>query len=412
MEKIERLLAELDHPEKGLQCVHIAGTNGKGSNSFMMASFLRQAGYRVGRFISPHIHSYCERFAIDGTDIPGDVLLSYLEMLGVKIDLMLAQGFNRPTEFEILTALALQYFKDEEVDIAVLEVGMGGLYDSTNVVIPMVSVITGIACDHTAYLGSTLEAIAQNKAGIIKHKIPAVIASMDDNPRRILEMQAAQMESPVFYSSMVKVIPNNSPAINGRMLDIEIPGLRLKDVFFPLLGEYQLKNLATVLTTLIALGQNFFALNGEIIRTALQRLKVPGRMEIIKHQHLVVVLDAAHNPQAAEALAESLAKLFPGKQKVLLCGVLDDKDAQNILGYLAQGTGIFLFTKPSGPRGQEWQRLERMVQQLYPDIPVYLEERIDKAVELGISLTREDSYLLVTGSFYVLDQARSYLTRG
>lgn len=411
MEQIENLLAELDHPEKNLQCVHIAGTNGKGSNSFMMAALLKQAGYRVGRFISPHIHSYCERFVVDDSEISPESLLSYLELMEHKVADMQVKGLAKPTEFEILTALALCFFKDLQVEMAVMEVGMGGRYDSTNMVTPRVSVITGIAYDHTAFLGSTLEDIAANKAGIIKHKVPVVIGPMENAARQVIETEARRQEAPVFSSSLVEVIEQGRPDINGRVLDIKFPGLTIKGLFFPLLGEYQLKNLATVLTTLAALGEEIFPIHEDRIRNALANLKIPGRMEVIRHQP-TVILDAAHNPQAAEALAESLARLFPGQTRVLLCGVLDDKDAQNILDYLAANTGIFVVTKPAGPRSQEWQRLKSMLGQINPDKPVYLEKNIDKAVELGLQMTGPDEYMLITGSFYVLDQARRYLTRG
>lgn len=411
MAKIENLLAEMDNPEKDLQFVHIAGTNGKGSNSFMMAALLRQAGYRVGRFISPHIHSYSERFVVNDAPIPNELLLAYLNLIEEKIEHMQNKGLAKPTEFEILTALALQYFKDMQVEMAVLEVGMGGLYDSTNVITPRVSVITGIAFEHTAYLGDSLEAIAANKAGIIKYKVPVVIGSMDKDARQVIETIALQQEAPVFESSMVEVIARDCPGINGRVLDIKLASLLIKDLFFPLLGEYQLNNLATVLTTLIALGQEIFPINEKMIRNALMDLKIPGRLEIIRQQP-TVVLDAAHNPQAAQALAGSLAKIFPGQQKVLLLGVLDDKDAQNILEPLIAGTSVFIITRPAGPRGQEWQRLKSLLEQLNLDKSVYLEENINKAVELGLAMTGADEYLLVAGSFYVLDQARRYLTKG
>lgn len=404
-------MLELGHPENDLQCVHIAGTNGKGSNSFMMAALLQQAGYRVGRFISPHIHLYCERFVVDDCEISPELLLSYLDLLEDRINRMQARGLAQPTEFEILTALALQFFKDMQVEMAVLEVGMGGRYDSTNVVIPRVSIITGIAYDHTAFLGSTLEEIAANKAGIIKYKVPVIIGHMDNAARQVIETEARRQQAPVYDSSLVQIIAQDRSGINGRLLNLKLPGLILKDVFFPLLGEYQLNNLATVLTALIALGNEIFPLNEAVIRKGLASIKIPGRMEIIQQQPLVV-LDAAHNPQAAGALAESLAKLFPGQTRVMLCGVLDDKDAQNILDYLVADTRIFLVTKPAGPRAQEWQRLKMLLEQTNPDKPVYLEENINKAVALGLEMTGEDEYFLITGSFYVLDQARRYLTRG
>ncbi|MEN6348582.1 MAG: folylpolyglutamate synthase/dihydrofolate synthase family protein [Syntrophomonas sp.] len=411
LERIQKLLQEMGNPHEGQRYVHIAGTNGKGSTAFMISAILKQAGCRVGRFISPHIHSYRERFTINDAPIEEQLLLNYINLMEEKIMALQEQGFtSAPTEFEILTAIALQYFNDSQADIAVMEVGMGGLYDSTNVITPLVAVITGIDYDHSFFLGGTLEEIAANKAGIIKHKVPTVAGPMDNRALKVIENQAAEKESPLCHSSRVQVTSKSQPGIQGRYLDIKTSSFTMKDFFFPLLGEYQIQNLATVLTAVMVLKDNGIYINEEYFRTALSTLIIPGRLEITRHNP-PVVLDAAHNPQAAEALANSLKELFPARKKVLLCGVLDDKDAQNILSPLTEETRAFIFTKPEGSRNKHWQRLESICRNLCPGREIYSEEDIYNAVEKGLNLIREDEFLLITGSYYVLDRARRYLTK-
>lgn len=403
--RIKSLLRRMGQPEKELKTVHIAGTNGKGSTSFMLTAVLSKSGYRVGRFISPHIHSYRERFTINDIPITEEELLYYLGQVKRYINYL----DERPTEFEILTAMALAYFRDKQVDLAVIEVGMGGTYDSTNVIRPIVSVITGVDYDHTGYLGKTLEEIAGNKAGIIKNGVPVVIGRLNPPARQVITARAKELESPLFQSSLVKVTQDSAPDLGGQLLNLEFFGQRIKKLFLPTPAFYQLENLAVVIVTLQLLKTAGIPWMEKDLQAALGTLKIPGRMEIAR-TNPPIVLDAAHNPQAASQLALSLDKLMPGKKKVLILGVLDDKDAQNILKPLGRNTKCLVLSKPIGNRSKNWTRLSDDWLLSFPETKLYLEKDIPKAIRLGESLLEPEDFLLITGSFYLLDKARNYLT--
>lgn len=397
----------MGNPHHDLKCVHLAGTNGKGSTSLIIAGVLVNAGYRVGRFNSPHLHSYCERITVNSRQINGNRFESYLNRMEDYIRIMQDEGYPHLTEFEILTAVAFQYFKDEAVDIAVLETGLGGIYDSTNVIIPVVSVITGVDYDHTRFLGDTLEEIAWNKAGIIKEDTPVIVGDMDDRARQVIIRLAGDKNAKTHSADQVKIKRILDPGINGQTVNIESTWLNLRNVNFSLLGDYQLRNLATALTALEVLRQKGYNLADENIIKTLARLEMPGRMEIIKKDPLVII-DVAHNPQAAGALAESLDSLLPGQKKVLVCGMVDDKDIHNTIKYLGKNTTACVVTRPEGHRNRNWRKVKEEWLKIFAS-DVFLQENIPQAVELGRRLLQKNEYLVVTGSFYVLNQARKYL---
>lgn len=409
LERIERLLELMGHPEKSLKYVHIAGTNGKGTTSLIISEVLTRAGYKVGRFISPHIHYYRERFTVDGVEIKAELLDYYLYQTESKIKIMVEEDESRPTEFEILTAIAFQYFKDCAVDFAVLEVGMGGIYDSTNVIIPEVSVITGVDYDHTSYLGNTLEEIAANKAGIIKTGVPVVVGPMDERAFKVMQNKAQIEQAELYNSSLVRVIRRKNPGLWGQEVDIDFFGCKLTGIQFSLLGDYQLVNLSTALTALKILEKMGYEITEDNIKTALPDLRMPGRMEVINHKPLII-LDVAHNPQAARGLAASLESLLPGVKKVLIFGLLDDKDAIDTLQPLGEYTRLCIVTRPISERGEKWRRVKNYWEMLFPDIEIYEEESISAAIKKAMHLLRDNEYLIITGSFYVLDEARRYLT--
>jgi len=398
----------MGNPEQDYPCVHIAGTNGKGSVALIISSVLHQAGYRVGRFISPHIHSYRERFSVNNKEIEDHILLDYLHKMEGNLEKMCRQGYDRVTEFELLTAIAFQYFTDSEVDMAVLETGMGGLYDSTNVVSPLLSIITGIDYDHQSYLGNSLEEIALNKAGIIKPGVAVVVGEMEATALQVIQGRADSQGASVFPASLCQVKRRGNPGIDGQVLEIKCPGLDIDRVTFSLLGDFQLHNLAVALTSLMLLKQQGYSIDSEHIITALSSLKHPGRMELVS-SNPPIILDVAHNPQAARALAASLNNLFPQKRRIMVCGMLDDKDSLAILRELGGNCRACVITRPENQRGLHWQRVAEQWQLLYPDKEVWLKEDIEEAVKTGISLLRPDEYLLLAGSFYILDCARTYL---
>ncbi len=388
----------MDHPEKDLPVVHVAGTNGKGSTCWITAAVLKQAGYRVGSFLSPHISSYRERILIDGEMISGQDLAQYLDRVLKAAQHMLEKGWEHPTEFEVLTAIAFLYFKEQGIDLAVLEVGMGGLYDSTNVIIPEVSVITSIDYDHMQYLGDTLEKIAVNKAGIIKAGVPVVVGRLPEVARDVIEKQAAHLGTVVFSSSDIKI--QRLECGTGRV-SISNPDEYEIAADFSLLGEFQLENLATALKVIHILGQRGFKSKPDDICRSLSKIEFPGRFQMISKRPLIIA-DVAHNPHGCRALAASLEELWPGRSKVLVVGMLDDKDAAPALSALGKNTRVCIVTRPEGERSHNWQRLGEIFSSLYPDVDLIEEEEPAVAVKTGLGILNTNEYMLISGSFYLL----------
>ena len=420
----------MGHPEAGLNYIHIAGTNGKGSTGLIIASILMECGCKVGTYSSPHLHSYTERFRINGEAIPIENLKERIGRMSNYVEEMTRRKMEAPSEFEILTALGFQYFQDEQPDIVVLEVGMGGIYDTTNVVDPLVSIITGIDYDHTDFLGNTLAEIASNKAGIIKPDRPVVVGPMAAEAFSVIAARANAVQAPLYSSTLVGIESLPEDGLRGQRVNISYGGDDIRGVRFSLAGIYQLTNLALALTTLLILQDNLGitlsrpsypdktepAKHGiagieAAVRLALDGIQHPGRLEVVSKQPLVIV-DAAHNPQGTRALAESLDRILPGRKRVLVCGWLNDKDVKNSLQPLGENTRFCIVTRPEGARGTEWQRVAGIWQELFPHKGFLVEENISKAAERGLDLLHGNEYLLITGSFYVLDRARSYLLEG
>jgi len=411
LERIERLLAAMGNPHSQLACVHIAGTNGKGTTAQIISSLFSQAGYKVGRFTSPHLHSYTERFAINDRPIPQEELLKYLDQTESYIKQIAFPPDDHPTEFEILTAIAFQYFRDNKVDLAVIEVGMGGLYDSTNVIRPLVSIITSIGWDHVKFLGNSLADIAFNKAGIIKERVPVVIGKLPPEAQAVIENKAREKSAPLFYNDQVLVKAVKASVDSGYLINLTTPRLYLPGIRFSLAGQYQLENLATAITAADLVREKGLNFTQEDITATLASLRMPGRMEVLQQEPLVIA-DVAHNAQGAQALAAALKEVLPRKKKVLVCAVLDDKDREAVLRPLAPNTELCIITKPEGHRGERWYQAADVWKRISPASLLLLEEDISRAVGLALKYAREkrDAYVLISGSFYIMDKARRCFT--
>ena len=405
LERIRILLEKLDEPQQSIPVVHVAGTNGKGSTSLMIADIISAAGYRVGRFSSPHLHSYEERFTINGEPIDAVKLLQYLERIDEH--LIPWPGPDYPTEFEILTAAAFLYFQAEKVDLAVLEVGLGGLYDSTNVVKPLVSVITGVDYDHMNILGDTIEEIAYNKAGIIKTGTAVVIGAMPEQAEKVITNRAGQLQAPLLKAAGVKIERTKAPDLQGQYIDLASHCFQLRGQRFAMLGEFQLRNLACAISAVEILVEKGFVIKAEHLAYALPKLNLPGRLEVLSMKPLVIG-DVAHNPQGAEALSRALEELLPGRKRVLVCGMLDDKDQAASLKCIGPSCSQAVFTRPLGERRRHWHETALRWKTLFADTPCFELESIAAAVEKGLELLAVDEYLLITGSFYILEEARNH----
>lgn len=409
LDRMKALLKLMGNPEKKLKFIHIGGTNGKGSNSLMISSILSEAGYKVGRFTSPHLHSYTERISIDNEEIEERALISLLDKVEKNIPELLDNSLQ-PTEFEILTALALQYFYDHKVDLAVMEVGMGGLYDSTNIIEPVVSIITNVAMDHMNYLGDDLDSIAFNKAGIIKENCPLVIGSMDKRAEKVLIKKASEVDAKVYFAQDI-IINNKKQDLDiGQILDIKGSGYNYSSIGFSLLGNYQLDNLATTLMAIKILQEKSYSIDDKHIIKVLADLKNPGRFEVLKRNPLIII-DLAHNIHAASSLSKSLSELVGERKKILVIAVLDDKDMRGIVEQIGENTAMLIVCKADSNRSEQWRDLGKVWQEVYPDTIIIYEENIEAACQIGLNNIQMEQYLLCTGSFYLLDRAREYIIK-
>ena len=341
LERIGELCERLGHPEKGLKFIHVAGTNGKGSTSAMLDSVLRAAGYKTGLYTSPYIRVFNERMRINGENISNEELAELTEYIKPIADGMT----DSPTEFELITALAFEYFARNNCDIVILEVGMGGRLDSTNIIdTSILSIITGIALDHTAFLGDTVEKIATEKAGIIKENTPILYGGTDESAKAVIKARAEEMNSRFECVDYAKLNVKDM-TLDGTVFDFD----ELKDLKISLLGSYQPRNAAIVVSAIEILRQNGIEINDDALREGLCSAQWQGRFEILSHDPLII-FDGAHNPQGIEAAVESIKLYFKEQKVCIVTGVLRDKDYTHIAKMLSTvAMKAFTFT-PDSPR--------------------------------------------------------------
>ncbi len=338
--RVEYLLDKLGRPEKGLNFIHVAGTNGKGSVCSMLDSVLRRAGYRVGLYTSPYIVRFNERIRFDGADISD----SDLAALTARVKTAAEGMQDPPTEFEIITAVAFLYFKMKRCDVVVLEVGMGGRLDATNVIAsPLASVITGVALDHTAVLGDTVEKIAAEKAGIIKPGCPVVYGGRDDSAFKVIASRAEALGSPLTRTRCDLIKTSSSDVFGSRFAYRDKTGL-----FIALPGSYQPENAATVIETVGVLNSRGLKIGDQALRDGLASARWPARFELLSESPLAV-FDGSHNIQGVSAAVESI-KTVLGGEAVILMGVLADKDYEKMVELLIPVTRGFVTVTPPSPR--------------------------------------------------------------
>ena len=352
LSRTQELLAKLGNPEKGMKFIHVAGTNGKGSTCAMLNSILIKSGYKVGLYTSPYIVRFNERMQINGEPISDDELAELVETVKPVAENM----EDKPTEFEIITALAFLHYKKNNCDVVVLEVGMGGRLDSTNVIeSPVVSVITGIALDHTGVLGNTVAEIAAEKAGIIKRGCPVVYGGRDDEAYKVIFDRALENETSVNRTKLSK-IRISSMSAEGTVFGYSA----LVDLKLSLLGKYQLDNAATVLETVWVLNRNGFHISVGAIRSGLENAKWRARFELLANEP-PVIFDGSHNIQGVTAAAESIRRFFvTGKKRkkvALLMGVLADKDYNDMVSVLAPLAERVFTVAPPSPRALDSDKL-------------------------------------------------------
>ncbi len=341
LERIGELCEKLGHPERDLRFIHVAGTNGKGSFCSMTASILKAAGYKTGLYTSPYIRTFNERMQINGENISDAELAEITSYVRPIADRMT----DKPTEFELITAVAFEYFRRHKCDIVVLETGLGGRLDSTNIIkTPLLSVITGIALDHTAFLGDTVEAIAAEKAGIIKENAPILFGGEDQAAAQVIA-NTAKERGVSFYRTDYTRLVNIDATLDGTTFDYK----DRKDVAVHLLGLYQPKNASLVLDAVDILRENGLAISEDAVRAGLATAKWHARFEIVGRDPLVI-FDGAHNPQGIEQAVKSVKQYFNGEKVYLLTAVLKDKDYTGIAKMLSEIADKAFTMTPDSPR--------------------------------------------------------------
>lgn len=396
LERTEALLAELGSPHRKLSAIHVAGTNGKGSVVNSCEALLRARDFKVGKYTSPHLIDFRERITVDGVPIPEADVLRFL-----KRWIPVAERLGA-TFFEVTTALAFDWLAKQKVDIAVIETGLGGRLDSTNVLMPRVATVTSIGLDHTDLLGDTLDAIAREKAGIFKRGVPAVVGEPSADIRAQLADCAREVEAqPVVVLDDVYQITDTKVSIRGTSFNLQVAGVRQK-VTTPLIGEYQARNTATAIATLAAMGAQFVPPPSEISR-ALSRVFLPGRFQ----RKGKIVFDVAHNPDGARTIARTIAALNLTRPRTALLAVLSDKDWRGIMRELAPAIDRFILTiAPTAPPERRWDPDEALRFAGAEGLSAEVEQEFDAALAAA---KKGRGTLLVTGSFHTVGDAMSRL---
>ena len=408
LERIRRLMELLGNPQDRYRTIHVTGTNGKGSVCAMLAQIFERSGIHTGRYISPHLHSYTERIQIDGQDISEEDFAGALTAVREKVERMTAEGEECPTQFEVLTAAAFLYFAEKRVEYAVIEVGLGGLLDSTNVITPEISVITNVAFEHAALCGGTLEGIAHHKAGIIKDGVPVVTAA-SGKPLEIIREEAERHGSDIFVLGEDFEVEGGDYGPGGQQLffSSSLLGQSRCEGELRLLGDHQLKNAAVAIMACCVLHNVEPRLTADTIRSGLALTEWPCRFEYLQMAGQDIIIDGAHNPAGMRVLRESLDKYFPDRARVLLLGILHDKDVEEMLRILVRPTDDVVMTPPQSDRAERADVLAAAARP-YAAAVTYDEDNA-RALALAREYASGGKLLVMAGSLYLVGGLRAMM---
>lgn len=399
LERITELLEKLGNPQNGMKFIHIAGTNGKGSCAAMTASVLKAAGYKTGLFTSPYLYRFNERMQINGKQIDDDVLAADVSLVKIAADAMA----DHPTEFELMTAAALVWFKEQNCDIVVLEVGLGGRLDATNVIeAPEACVIMNIGLDHTAVLGDTVEQIAEEKAGIIKPGADCVLYQQSQSVTEIVRERCDEVGARLHVADFSE-LHSEFDSLFGQSFTY-----RGEVYALPLLGANQLRNAAVVLELVEVLRRRGWALDQSDVEHGLYAVSWPGRFELVNDEPCFIV-DGGHNPQCAQTVADNLARYFPGRRITLLVGVLADKDYPAMLAALDGQAAAYIAATPLSPRALPAAELGDYLKRFGKPVTVCADPA--QAAELALAHAAPEDVICAVGSLYMAGAIRMDLRR-
>ena len=403
LDNIRRLLGLLGDPQKDLKAVHVTGTNGKGSVCAYTASALQAAGYRVGLYTSPHLVRFNERIQVDGLPISDEDILRLWQALQPAIKTMTGErAINHPTFFEVTTAMALLYFREREVDVVALEVGMGGRYDATNAVDGLVAVITRVGLEHTEHLGRTVERIAREKAGIIKSV--SRVVTVDQQALPVIEARARELGVPITVVGRDVAVERLSQDLRGQRVRVSGAFGKL-EVTTPLLGSFQVENVGAAVSGLVELRKQGFEVPDEAIVRGIASTTWPGRLQVVR-EHPLVLIDGAHNGPAAEALGQAFAELFPGRKALLVTGILSDKDLSAIAASLGPHASRVFACRPKSHRAYS---PEEVASAFKAFAPTQVIPAVPEAIDAALAAAGPGDLVLITGSIYTAGEALEHL---
>jgi dihydrofolate synthase/folylpolyglutamate synthase len=404
LSRTQKILEFLGNPEKKLKCIHVAGTNGKGSTTAMITEIIRDAGYKVGMYTSPFLMDFEERIQVDGKNISKEDLCEVVDELSKAVENVIALGYEHPTEFEIITCAAFLYFYKKGVDYAVVEVGLGGRLDSTNVIDPLLCVITSISYDHMNILGNTLKDIAFEKAGIIKKNKSVILYPQEAESEKVVETVCKENNC-----DLIKVSSNSASFIkvqdNFQYIDIRTE----RDIYhikLSLLGKHQLLNCSTAVHCIEQLMNLGVKVTKENIENALSKVIWMGRLEVLQDKPTVVI-DGAHNIDGIKNLSESIETYFKYDELVLILGILADKEVESMVELIAKKAKKVITVTPNSDRAELASDLEAIVKKYNPNC-----ESIDdykKAVDKAKEYCNNNDLLLISGSLYMIGDMRKIL---
>ncbi len=415
LDRIQAFTELLGDPQRSFRSIHLTGTNGKTSTSRMIEALLRALDLRTGRFTSPHLERMSERISIDGEPLDDEGFVRAFNDVAPYTHLVDADQDHPLSFFETVVGMAFAAFADAPVDAAVVEVGMGGSWDATNVIDADVAVVLPIAVDHATYLGDDPSAIAVEKAGIIKPGSVAVLAEQTPEVAAVLLARAVEVGATVVREGIEFGVAARTPAVGGQMISLEGLRGRYDDVFLPLYGAHQAQNAAVALAAVESFGTG--ALDEDLVRAAFAEVTSPGRLEVIRRSP-TIVLDAAHNPHGAEAVAAALEDSFSFSPLVGVMGVMEDKDAEGLLSALEPHLAYLVCTQNSTPRSMSAAALGRVAVEVFGEDRVSIVADLAEAIERGTTLAEAGEAIevsigagavLVTGSVVTVGEARAML---
>jgi dihydrofolate synthase/folylpolyglutamate synthase len=414
LERISALVDALGSPQLTYPTIHVGGTNGKTTTSRMIDSLLFEMGLRTGRFTSPHLETYRERISINGQPIDPKALIFSYNDIAAYLDFIDSKFDNPISFFEAITALAFAAFAEHPIDVGVIEVGMGGEWDATNVVDADVSVIMPIDLDHTEYLGSTVAEIAKTKAGIIKEGGFVVLAQQKPEAAVELLKKAAEVGADIAREGVEYVIESRTLAVGGQLLTIKTPKDTYEDIFLPLHGKHQASNAAAALVAVEA----FFGeqeLDYEAVLAGFANVQSPGRCEVL-HRDPTIIIDAAHNPHGAKALTETIQSEFTFDEVIGIFAAMGDKDVEGALVELEKVMDSVIVTKNSSSRSMPVADVEAIASKIFGADRVFAAETLEVAIEKAIKdsvrpLSEDTLGILITGSVVTVGEARTFVRK-